>query len=259
MNYLTLTPETIPDSHICCAISDKKCAESYAAKKNWLSEQYAHGYRFRRLDVRGKVFIEYGPAEAAWMPVEAPGWLMLGCFWVSGRYKKQGHGKALLDAALEEARKLGCAGLVSVAGKRKMHFQSDGKWFRRQGFREVDALDSGFRLLALEANGAGEAAPPRFGPSARAGLGPDAKGVTVYYSNRCPYSEFHVRATLPETCRKRGLPLTVRKLDSLAEARLAPSPATIFSMFLDGAFITTDLSVCMDNRFDRIVGKALGK
>ena len=56
MNYLTLTPETIPDSHICCAISDKKCAESYAAKKNWLSEQYAHGYRFRRLDVRGKVF-----------------------------------------------------------------------------------------------------------------------------------------------------------------------------------------------------------
>ncbi|MDR0306286.1 MAG: YoaP domain-containing protein [Chitinispirillales bacterium] len=34
--FITLTKENIDREHICCAISDKKCAESYAAKKGWL-------------------------------------------------------------------------------------------------------------------------------------------------------------------------------------------------------------------------------
>ncbi|WP_211208649.1 YoaP domain-containing protein [Leptonema illini] len=38
------------------------------------------------------------------------------------------------------------------------------------------------------------------------------------------------------------------------QAQAAPTPATIFSLFHDGRFVTTDLSVCMDSRFDRIVG-----
>ena len=83
MGFVTLDPEGIAGSHICCAISDKKCAAGYQAKKSWLTEQYANGFRFHRLDERGKVFVEYGPGETAWMPVEAPNWLVLGCFWVS--------------------------------------------------------------------------------------------------------------------------------------------------------------------------------
>ncbi|MEJ2020779.1 MAG: YoaP domain-containing protein [Maritimibacter sp.] len=47
--------------------------------------------------------------------------------------------------------------------------------------------------------------------------------------------------------------LNVHKLDSLEAARGAPSPATIFSLFKDGRFVTTDLSACMDSRFDKVV------
>lgn len=32
-------------------------------------------------------------------------------------------------------------------------------------------------------------------------------------------------------------------------------PATLFSFFYSGRFITTDLSVCLDSRFDKIVKK----
>ncbi|QZY53938.1 YoaP domain-containing protein [Crassaminicella profunda] len=42
----------------------------------------------------------------------------------------------------------------------------------------------------------------------------------------------------------------------MEQAQTAPSSATIFSLFHEGKFITTDISVCMDSRFDKIVGKS---
>lgn len=252
MPYLTLTPDTLDNEHICCAISDKKCVDGYNAKKRWLAQEYAQGYRFRKLDERGKVFIEYGPGEAAWMPVSADGWMMLGCFWVSGRFAKHGHGKALLATAMEETAEQGRAGLAAVVGTKKFHFMSDGKWLLRQGFREVERLDYGFSLLVKERDGV-EAEPPHFLDSCKSGTCAPGEGITVYYSNRCPFTEFHIDMSLRESCEKRGLPLTVHKLDTLEAARAAPSPATIFSLFKDGRFVTTDLSACMDSRFDKVV------
>ena len=93
-NYITLTKENIANEHICCAFSDKKCKDSYELKKEWLKKEFDNGYVFRRIDERAKVFIEYGPAEKAWVPVNAPNYLMINCFWVSGKYKGCGHGKA---------------------------------------------------------------------------------------------------------------------------------------------------------------------
>ena len=75
----------------------------------------------------------------------------------------------------------------------------------------------------------------------------------VYYSNRCPFSEYHVNTSLKETAEKRNLPLKIIKLDTLEKAQYAPTPATIFSLFLNGKFVTTDISVCMESRFDKIV------
>jgi hypothetical protein len=57
---------------------------------------------------------------------------------------------------------------------------------------------------------------------------------------------------MTETAKNRNLPLEIIKLDSLKKAQSSPTPATIFSLFYDGKFITTDLSVCMDSRFDKI-------
>lgn len=128
---IQLTTENIDAEHICCAFSDKKCSESYQAKKAWLKKEFDNGYVFRRIDARAKVFIEYVSAEKAWNPVDAPNYLMVNCFWVSGRYKKNGYGKALLQLALEDAKEQGKAGLVTVVGTKKFHFMSDTKWLLR--------------------------------------------------------------------------------------------------------------------------------
>ena len=59
--------------------------------------------------------------------------------------------------------------------------------------------------------------------------------------------------TLTQTAERRKLPLKVIKLESPEQAQSAPTPATIFSLFHNGKFVTTDVSACMDSRFDKIV------
>ncbi len=115
-NILQLSPNNIDSEHICCAISDKKCGEGYQLKKDWLKKEFDNGYVFRRLDARAKVFIEYVPAEKGWAPVDAPNYLLINCFWVSGQYKGKGYGKELLRMAMEDARKQGKNGLITVVG-----------------------------------------------------------------------------------------------------------------------------------------------
>jgi len=54
----------IDDEHICCAIgNDKENRARAETKKAWLKARFPLGHRFLKVDVRGKVFIEYTPAE----------------------------------------------------------------------------------------------------------------------------------------------------------------------------------------------------
>lgn len=253
MTYITLTKENIESAHICCAFSDKKCSESYALKKQWLEREFANDYVFRRLDERAKVFIEYGPAEKGWVPVTAPNYMMIGCFWVSGKYKKNGHGKALLKEVIGAAKNQGKDGLITVVGTTKKHFMSDTRWLLRHGFEVCESLPSGFSLISM--NFRKTSNQPRFNDSVKSGRCSTEKGLTAYYSNRCPYSEYHVKESLSITAQKRNLPLETIKLETVEQAQAAPTPATIFSLFLDGQFVTTNISVCMDSRFDKIVGQ----
>jgi len=248
---ISLDKSNIDKEHICCAFSDKKCAESYEAKKNWLRKEFDNGYVFRRIDARAKVFIEYCPAEKGWVPIDAPNYLLVNCLWVSGQYKEQGYGKELLRLALEDAEKQGKDGLVTVVGTSKFHFMSDTKWLLKNGFETCEKLSSGFSLLVRKINTKAE--NPSFKDAVKSGECVDKNGLVAYYSNRCPFSEFHVTTSLTETAEKRKLPLTLIKIDTLEKAQSAPTPATIFSLFYNGKFITTDLSVCMDSRFDKVL------
>ncbi len=251
---ITLNKSNIDGEHICCAFSDKKCNDSYELKKDWLKKEFDNGYVFRRVDARAKVFIEYGPAEYGWVPVDAPNYLLVNCFWVSGKYKGQGYGKELLRLAIEDAKSQGKDGLVTVVGTKKFHFMSDTKWLLRQGFEACEKLSSGFSLLVKKVNP--QAKDPKFRDTVKSGECEEKNGLVVYYSNRCPYSEYHVNTSLTETAEKRKLPLKVVKLETMEQAQSSPTPATVFSLFYNGKFITTDLSACMDSRFDKVVEKS---
>lgn len=247
--YITLDSGTIESEHICCAFSDKKCVDGYRLKKEWLKQEFQNGYVFKRLDERAKVFIEYGPAENAWVPISAPGFMHIGCFWVSGKYKKKGHGKRLLQGVVEAAKEQQMKGLVTVAGLKKYHFMSDTKWLQRNGFTIVDQLPSGFCLLAMDFGGGDGLCC--FNECTKKDGVVSKRGCVAYYSNRCPYTEYHVTTSLVEACAKRDIPLEIIKLETREQAQSSPTPATIFTLFVDGEFVTTDVSICMDTRFDK--------
>ncbi len=250
-NFITLTKDNIDKEHICCAFSDKKCNEGYELKKQWLKKEFDNSYVFRRLDERAKIFIEYVPAEKAWIPVDAPNYLMINCFWVSGQYKGKGYAKALLQSTIDDARQQGKDGLVTVVGTTKFHFMSDTKWLLRQGFGTIEKLSSGFSLLAMKLNP--KAKNPSFKESVKNGKCPDSKGLVVYYTNRCPFTEYYINNSLKETAQTKNIPLKIIKLETMDQAQGAPTPATIFSLFYNGKFVTTDLSACIDKRFDKLI------
>ena len=83
MNYIKITAENIDREHICCAMSGKQSI----AKKEWMKQRFDEGLVFYRSEERGKCFIEYIPAENAWVPIEADGYMYINCLWIAGSMK----------------------------------------------------------------------------------------------------------------------------------------------------------------------------
>jgi len=65
MDYIRITDDNIEKEHICCAMSGKQGV----IKKEWLKQRFKEGLVFCRSTERGKCFIEYIPAENAWVPI----------------------------------------------------------------------------------------------------------------------------------------------------------------------------------------------
>lgn len=77
--FVQLSDRNVHEHHLCCALGDPKHAAGVDAKRRWLKRRFREGLVFLKLDVRGKVFIEYADAERAWRPIVAPGWLTIHC------------------------------------------------------------------------------------------------------------------------------------------------------------------------------------
>ena len=158
-----------------------------------------------------------------------------------------------MQSAINDAKAQGKDGLVTVVGTTKLPFMSDTKWLLRQGFETVEKLSYGFSLLALKFNP--QTANPKFNESVSSGECPEKDGLVVYYTNRCPFTEYYINEELTKTAKNRNIPLKIVKLKTMEQAQSSPTPATIFSLFYNGKFITTDISVCMDSRFDKNITK----
>ena len=59
LNNINLDIDNIEDEHICCAIGDPKHQDGVDKKKEWMKDKLEDGHVFRKLDARGKIFIEY--------------------------------------------------------------------------------------------------------------------------------------------------------------------------------------------------------
>ena len=117
MEFIRVTGENIEKEHICCAISNNNDVQ-VSSKKAWLNERFDDGLVFLKSSERGKCFIEYIPAENAWNPIVADGYMYIDCLWVAGSLKGHGYGADLLNACIEDSKGKGKTGLCILSSKK---------------------------------------------------------------------------------------------------------------------------------------------
>lgn len=248
-NYKLITAENLETEHICCAISEKKGENCVSSKKAWMKARLEDGLVFYKLDVRGKVFIEYIPAEAAWCPLEADGYMYINCFWVSGQYKGQGHADQLLEHCIADSRAKGKKGLVILSSHKKRPFLADPGYLKYKGFLVADTAEPYFELLYLPFESGHEI--PKFRPYAKEGTIKE-KGLVLYYTNQCPHTDKYV-PVLEAAAKEKGMKVTLIKIACTQDAQNAPSPFTTYSLFLDGHFLTNE--ILSEKSFEKLLQK----
>ena len=245
MDYIRITKENIDQEHICCAMSGKQSL----AKKEWLKQRFDEGLVFYRSRERGKCFIEYIPAENAWVPIEANGYLYIDCLWIAGAMKGRGYSNDLLNECIRDAKAQGRKGvcILSAEGK-KREFLSDPKYLAYKGFTAADISDCGISLMYLPLSPNAE--PPRFKECARH---PQAAedGFVLYYTDQCPFTYYWV-PRVQEAARAHGVPLKSIHITDRETAQSAPAPVTTYALFRDGKFLTQGIQ--SDKKFLALAG-----
>lgn len=245
MEYIRITKDNIDTEHICCAMSGKQSL----AKKEWLKQRFDEGLVFYRSQERGKCFIEYIPAENAWVPIEAEGYLYINCLWIAGAMKGHGYSNDLLDASIRDARMQGRRGLCILSSeKRKKEFLSDPKYLAYKGFAVADTSEAGITLMYLPLDPA--AKPPRFKDCARHPRA-EGEGFVLYYTDQCPFTCYWV-PRVEEAAREHGVRLRVIHIKDKESAQNVPAPVTTYALFREGRFVTQAIQT--DKKFLALAG-----
>lgn len=249
MEYIQVTKENIEKEHICCAISSNKDVQ-VISKKAWLTERFEEGLVFLKSVERGKCFIEYLPAENAWNPIEAEGYMYIDCLWVAGSFKGNGYSTDLLNACIEDSKKKGKKGLCILAAAKKKPFLADPKFLKYKGFRVCDEAENGIQLWCLPFDE--DAALPKLKECAKK---PhiDESGYVLYYTNQCPFNAKYV-PVLEELAKEQNVEFKAIHIESKEMAQSAPTPITTYALFCDGVYLTNEQM--NDKRFLKLLGKA---
>lgn len=232
--YINLTLDNIDNEHICCAIGDPKHQEGVLNKKAWLKERIKEGHVFRKLNARGKVFVEYAPLEYAWTPIDGNQFLYIYCLWVSGSYKGKGYGKELLEYVIEDAKIQGKNGICTLSSKKKKPFLSDKKFFEHYGFVVVDSIGD-YELLSLSFHDE----QPHFCQQAKM-MEIENKEITIYYSPQCPFVVNGIQE-IKNYALQNHISVQTIPVDSLEKAKEMPCVFHNWANFKNGKFVSHTL------------------
>ncbi len=248
MEFIRVTAENIEKEHICCAISNNKDIQ-VSSKKAWLSERFEDGLVFLKSTERGKCFVEYIPAENAWNPISADGYMYIDCLWVAGSFKGHGYSAELLNSCIEDSKRKGKYGLCILSARKKKPFLADPKYLKYKGFTVCDEADNGIQLWYFPF---GDNAPvPKFKTCAKS---PhiDEMGYVLYYTSQCPFNAKYV-PVIEKIAKEKSIPFRSIHLQSKGEAQNAPTPVTTYALFFDGEYLTNEQM--NDKRFLKLLEK----
>ena len=233
--YINLDEKNIETEHICCAIGDPKHQAGVDKKKEWIKSKLKDGHVFRKLNARGKIFIEYEPIETAWVPISGKNYEYIYCLWVAGSFKGKGIARELLEYAINDAKEKKMSGICTLVSKKKKPFLGEKKFFEHFGFKVIDSIKD-YELMALQFD---NNETPKFNDNART-MKINDNDFTIFYSNECPYVEYEVKE-LTDYAKDKGITLKFVKIDSLEKAKNAPCIINNWANFYKGEFISNTI------------------
>ena len=245
--FINLTSENLAKEHLCCIIRSKKLHPGVEAKRDWLVGRLKEGHVFRKLDVKGCVFIEYAPLETAWVPIIGDNFYYIYCLWVSGKPKGHGYGKALMEYCLEDAKDKGKSGVCMLGAAKQKAWLSNQSFAKKFGFKVVDTTENGYELLAISFDGTA----PRFAGNAKK-MEIESKDLTIYYDMQCPYVLQRIEM-IRQYCEENQIPVAFIQVDTLQKAKELPCAFNNWALFYKGKFETVNM---LDvNSIERILKK----
>ncbi len=248
MEYIRVTKENLEKEHICCAISNNKDVQ-VSSKKAWLMDRFDEGLVFLKSVERGKCFIEYIPAEHAWNPIDAEGYMYINCLWVSGSFKGHGYSNDLLETCIKDSRAKGKKGLCILSAAKKKPFLADPKFLKYKGFAVCDESDNGIQLWYLPF--AADSEPPRIKECAKHPH-VDKEGYVLYYTSQCPFNAKYV-PIVEKTAKEHNISFLTVHIESRVEAQNAPTPITTYALFFNGEYLTNEQM--NDTKFLKLVSE----
>jgi len=189
MEIIDLTKDKKDLFCMCLEDWSDEAVESGPKRRAWLDRQERLGLRAKfAVDDNGVEggMIQYGPIEHSF--VDGSDLYFIYCIWVHGHkqgrgdFRGCGMGKALLQAAEDDARALGAGGMV--AWGLVLPFWMKASWFKKHGYRQADR--QGMSALVWKPF-TEDAEPPRWFPKVERQLPvtPGKVNVTAFSSGWC--------------------------------------------------------------------------
>ena len=228
MTITNVTPENAEEETFFCIKNTKN--PGFIAKQNWFNKWYAEGLRIKILkNNEGKqaAFIEYIPADFAWRPVNAPGYMFIQCmFTYSNNDKGKGYGSLLIKDCEEDAKQRSMSGVAVMTSKGT--WVTDKRIFENNGYQIIDKK-GWFELLVKKFND----------------VNPDPKLIDwtenfksykwwhLLYSDQCPW-HYKFIDTIKEVADENNLKLTIKKITRSEDAKQVPSGFGVFNIIHNG-------------------------
>jgi hypothetical protein len=229
--------------------------EGCRRKAEWFKKRQTEGMRYKVLYSveKGTVgLIEYIPGEYAWRAVEADGYMVIHCLCIFYKpYREKGVASKMIDACIKDAIKEKRQGVAVVTRKGAWMVSKD--LFVKKGFEVVDKAEPDFELLAKKIKK--DAPAPKFKGNWDKVLEKYNKGLTILWSDQCPYIAKSVNEIRETIKKKYGITAKIVEIKDHERAQEAPSPYANFSLIYNGELLA--FHPISKKRFMNIMDKVL--
>jgi hypothetical protein len=255
VRILNMTAENVFDYGFCGARSIEH--EGCRRKAEWFKKRLSEGMMYKVLYSRDRGalgLIEYIPGEYSWRAIEADGYMVIHCLCIFSRsVRNKGYASQMIDECIKDAKITKKYGVAVAA--RKGSWMVGPEVFLKKGFEVVDKTPPDFQLLVKKFEK--DAPSPKFRGHWEEVLKKYPEGLTVLWSDQCPYIAKSLREISNLVRERYGIEAKMIEIKDHKQAQSAPSPYAIFSLIYDGKLLA--LHPISSKRFMNIMDKELEK